>query len=159
PPILRDLVRRTRSHTATRTGASPSDPAKLVARLSKLSRPDQEREMTGLVRLNVAAVLGHEGPDAIQTDRGFLWMGLDSLTAVELRNRLNSLTGLRMPSTLLFDHPTVARLTVFILQELSPADAFSTDYVLAELARIGRSLSTEIQDSDARKKIGAYLTG
>ncbi|GLW99273.1 type I polyketide synthase [Microtetraspora sp. NBRC 16547] len=118
PPLLRGLV-----PPAARRAAGEQDAASLTQRIAGLSRSEREAVLRELVLTHVAAVLGFAGPDAVPAGTGFPEMGFDSLTAVELRNRLIGLTGQRLPATLVFDHPTPDALVAHLLEELAPAAA------------------------------------
>nr|WHM27952.1 NftM1 [Streptomyces conglobatus] len=78
-----------------------------------------EREVWSLVRSHTAAVLGHADPQLVEPDSTFKELGFDSVTAVQLRDRLNTATGLRTPTSLLFDHPTPTVLVRHLCEELS----------------------------------------
>ncbi|MEN3357953.1 MAG: hypothetical protein V7637_1935 [Mycobacteriales bacterium] len=116
PALLRGLVRQPTRRAATADSAAGAPG--LRGRLLGLPTAEQDRALGDLVRGQVAVVLGHGAAELIEADRAFSTLGFDSLTAVELRNRLNAATDLRLPATLLFDHPTTAALTAFLRAEL-----------------------------------------
>jgi thioesterase domain-containing protein/acyl carrier protein len=111
PTVLRDLVQRRRR--------ARKSPAPLSERLA--SAPESERPaiILDVVLSHAAAVLGHSSQDAVDPSRTLGELGLDSLGAVELRNRLSEATGLRLPATIAFDHPTSAALAEHVRRELS----------------------------------------
>ncbi len=115
PPLLRGLVRTTTRRGVARVSEAAPD---LVRRLTALAEADQLGLLVEIVRGQVAGVLGHATVDRIDPDRSFHELGFDSLTAVELRNRLTTETGLRLPATLVFDHPTATLLGEYLLAEL-----------------------------------------
>ncbi|BCJ69235.1 hypothetical protein Prubr_62560 [Polymorphospora rubra] len=114
PPILRALV----GSTATRRPAAGTASG-WAQRLAALTTDEARAQVETQVRALVAQVLGHGSAEAVPADRAFRDLGFDSLTAVDLRNRVNAVTGLRLPSTLVFDHPTPTALADHIHRQLS----------------------------------------
>lgn len=119
-PLLRRLPEAQQALTPSdsTTAAAMNGPI-LAQRLVGLSGPERSRAILELVRAQAAAVLGHSGADAIQPQRAFRETGFDSLTAVELRNRLSTATGMRLSTTVVFDHPTPADLADLIETQIS----------------------------------------
>ncbi|MHC5909261.1 acyl carrier protein, partial [Streptomyces sp. S6] len=113
PPVLRHLAGRTRRRAAADDGA----PA-LTARLAGLDADARAEIVVGIVRHHVAAALGHASPDDVPADTNFEGLGFTSLTVLELRNRLAAATGLRLPTTLAFDHPTPRALARYLTTRL-----------------------------------------
>ncbi|MEU1607811.1 SDR family NAD(P)-dependent oxidoreductase, partial [Micromonospora matsumotoense] len=130
PALLRGLVPLPARRAAQTAGAA--DAAQGLARqFAGLTPAERDRLTLDLVRVHVAAVLGHDGAEAIAPRRAFNELGFDSLAAVELRNRLNAATGLRLPATLVFDYPTPAALAEFVVSTVLGTDV---DVVVPELA-------------------------
>ncbi|MCI4065633.1 acyltransferase domain-containing protein [Micromonospora sp. R77] len=133
-PLLDELpeVRRALDSAGPAAGAEAGDDG-LRRRLADRSAAEQTRELLDLVRTHAAAVLGHDAADGIDPGRAFRELGFDSLTAIELRNRLGAVTGLRLPATLVFDHAQPRRLAAHLRAELfggpdgpDPAEAGGT---------------------------------
>ncbi|MEU8927921.1 type I polyketide synthase [Kitasatospora sp. NPDC048545] len=117
PTMFRALLPGGR-RTASATGTGAATMTALAARLYELRETDRLRHVVDLIRTEAAAVLGHASPQAVAADRDFHDLGIDSLTALELRNRLTAVTGLRLPATLVFDHPTPAAIADLVLAEV-----------------------------------------
>jgi NADP-dependent 3-hydroxy acid dehydrogenase YdfG/acyl carrier protein len=136
PPVLRSLA------PAARRQAGSGDAAALRRRLLTLAPRERDEHLLELVRAQVAAVLGHASADAVAPERAFQELGFDSLSAVELRNRLNAVTGLRLPATLVFDYPNARAVADEIAAGLLPetgeagADADRENQVRQVLAGI-----------------------
>ncbi|MDY7090665.1 MAG: SDR family NAD(P)-dependent oxidoreductase, partial [Actinomycetota bacterium] len=111
PPLLRGLIRTGRA-------ARSRSAAELAHSLAALPATERSAAATDLVRTTVAAVLGHDGASAVPPDRALQDLGMDSLTALDLRNRLATATGLRLPATLVFDHPNASALAAYLLDRL-----------------------------------------
>ncbi|MEU1260428.1 type I polyketide synthase [Streptomyces chartreusis] len=141
--LLADLPDATAA-TRNGTGTPGAEAGELVARLRALPSGERERALGDFVQSRVAAVLGHETSAAIDADRAFKDFGFDSLTAVDLRNQLMAATGLRLATTLVFDHPTPAALGRHLHTELFPddtADTAAQDLTDLDEARLRRILA------------------
>ncbi|MDT3400581.1 type I polyketide synthase, partial [Streptomyces sp. B1866] len=121
PALLRSLAGPVRARRAAASAPEAGGAESLAQRLAALAPDDQEKAIAELVQNQVAAVLNYSTPRTLDLARGFKELGLGSLTAVELRNRLNKATGLRLAATLAFDYPTPTLLIQHLREELAPA--------------------------------------
>ncbi|OBA73672.1 polyketide synthase [Mycobacterium sp. 1554424.7] len=113
-------------------------PAELAEQLERLAPHDRHRRLVELVRLHAAAVLGHSDGDAVNAERAFQDLGFDSLTGVELRNRLKADTGLPLSRTLIFDYPNPAALADQLARQLlaGASEESEDEKVWSELRKI-----------------------
>jgi acyl carrier protein len=140
PPALAELLPKARA------AAPPAEPA-----IDLRAVPDGERPAaaTALVRRVVAAVLGFSSPDQLDGDRTFQEQGLDSLMAVDAKDRLEAAAGATLPATLLFDHPDVERLTAHLLQTVAPAAPAGDDVDAMLTEELAKALAAELRQTEA----------
>jgi acyl transferase domain-containing protein/acyl carrier protein len=86
-----------------------------------LTEQELDSKLLDLVHANVATVLGYDSKDSVSADVAFRDLGIDSMTAVDLRNRINAATGLKLRSTMVFDHPSCAALAEHLKESLRSA--------------------------------------
>ncbi|MFJ6619332.1 type I polyketide synthase [Kitasatospora sp. NPDC091335] len=125
-PLIEDVPEVRQALAGAGTGG-PQDGTALRERLTGLSGEEALALLLETVQRQAAAVLGHSAAGAVAADRAFRDLGFDSLTAVELRDRLTAATGLALPATLIFDHPTPRALAEQITADLLGDDALDGD--------------------------------
>ncbi|CAA9255356.1 MAG: Modular polyketide synthase, partial [uncultured Corynebacteriales bacterium] len=133
--------------------AAAGRPGDLTGRLAVLPPADQQRTLLELVRGQTAHVLGHPDPGTVHPTSTFKELGIDSLTAVELRNRLAAATGLRLPATFVFRHPTPAAIAEDLRTQLCPAPADPAGHIHAELDRVEAAMTGFIAAEDGRGRL------
>jgi NADP-dependent 3-hydroxy acid dehydrogenase YdfG/acyl carrier protein len=163
PDLLRDLV-PARARQAART--APAAPATATAgdslreRLAGLDAGARHSAVLEAVLAQAALVIGHDTPDSLDPERGFLDIGFDSLTAVELRNRLGTLAGVRLPATLMFDHPTPERLAAHLLERMAPAEPPAASPAAADrLEQLEARFAEALADPDLHAGLRVRLRG
>ncbi|WP_408993614.1 type I polyketide synthase [Streptomyces sp. 1268] len=144
-PLLRELPEARRA-SGERSGDDPEPDGRpgdggLAESLAGLTEPEQRRRLLDLVRTHVAVVLGHDSTSAVEPARAFKEVGFDSVTAVDLRNRLGSACGVRLPATVVFDHVSPQALAGHLWTLLCQGE----DGALA-----GRPLTVELDRLEAR---------
>ncbi|ASQ92837.1 type I polyketide synthase [Streptomyces sp. 11-1-2] len=155
PPLFRSLVRGAAPQAAT--GAAGPGGAAPAEAFATLSEEDRQQALLKLVRNATATVLGHDTADAIHPAQNFRELGFDSLTAVELRNRLGAATGLRLPATLVFDHPTPSAVVRLLRELLVPAGVAPGGSLLTRLDALDAALTGGIADREQRARIAVRL--
>ncbi|MFB7274946.1 type I polyketide synthase, partial [Streptomyces sp. NPDC056244] len=134
-PGYRDMVA---ARAAAPTGGA--DGGGLRDRLLAMTANRRLETVVELVRTRAVQVLGYPDTDAVGAERSFRDLGVDSLGAVELRNQLNTATGLSLSATLVFDHPTPTALAEHVLRQLLPDDT----------AAVGDGTGTDAEEAEIR---------
>ncbi|WP_344599086.1 type I polyketide synthase [Streptomyces violaceusniger] len=159
PALMRGLVR-----VPHRKVAAGQQSAEAWKEQMALAAPEErEQLLLDLVLTHAASVLGHSGHTDIDPDRALKELGFDSLTAVELRNQLSTTTGMRLPATLVFDHPTPLAVAHYLDSQIRGVGQSETNMsaraVLAEFDKLEVTLSRLRYREDERAQISARLKG
>nr|WP_053719086.1 type I polyketide synthase [Saccharothrix sp. NRRL B-16348] len=126
----------------------------LAEALAGMTGPERERHLLGIVLTEVAAILGHGSVDAVEPRKALREMGFDSLAAVSLRNRITAVSGVSLPATLAFDHPTPLAVAGFLATQVTPqAPTVSVDEHLDKL----RAALAAAPDEHARASLVGRL--
>ncbi|HME74694.1 MAG TPA: SDR family NAD(P)-dependent oxidoreductase, partial [Mycobacterium sp.] len=142
PPMFVDLINARARRQVDDSLAAAKSKSALLQRLEGLPEDEQHAVLLDLVRSHIATVLGSSTPEAIDPDKAFQELGFDSLTAVEMRNRLKAATGLALSPTLIFDYPNSAALAGYFRQELVGTSTEATPQVAPGEAEIQRVVSS-----------------
>ena len=145
PPILSGLL--------SARPARGDGPGTLQRRLSGVAEAEWPHVVMELVREQVADVLGSEAPEAVDVEASFKDLGFDSLTAVELRNGLTRASGLQLPATLVFDHPTPVAVGAYLLGRLPRRQEDGRSAVDGEFERFERLVAQLAQDERTRDEL------
>ncbi|MFD8498696.1 type I polyketide synthase [Amycolatopsis sp. NPDC059657] len=128
----------------------------LIAKLAGMSEAEQTRALLELVRKNVASVLGYDDPSGVEPTRAFKDLGFDSVSAVDLRNRLASAVGKKLPTTMVFDHANPKALAEFMRGEVAPK-ADTGGGITAELDRLEATVAALGADELEQARVTARL--
>lgn len=155
PPLFSELVGRRPRRTPPTASATS-----LTQRLAELSSTAQQALLTELITEHLAATLGHSDPATIDTEDTFADLGMDSLSAIELRNRLKAVTGLTLSPTVVFDHPTPISLAGYLAELLSTSvdgNRKGLDGVEAIVGHLADLVATSGWDGAERAKVIAKI--
>ncbi|MDW3847502.1 SDR family NAD(P)-dependent oxidoreductase [Micromonospora sp. BRA006-A] len=158
-PLISDLpdVRRLAAAEAMGSVEAGDGPESLRERLAGLPAAERFAVLLGLVRGQVAAVLNYPSADSVDEHRAFRELGFDSVTAVELRNRLGAATAVALPVTLVFDYPTPTTLAEYLYAEVAHDDVVTPNALLDDLDRIAEGLDVVARDEAARVRATVRL--
>ncbi|MFF1614049.1 acyltransferase domain-containing protein [Amycolatopsis sp. NPDC058278] len=137
--------------------AGGAEAAGFGRRLAALPAEDRRTEMLALVRTQIAAVLGYRSAGLVETDRAFKELGFESVTAVELRNRLATATELTLPATLAFDHPTAEALAEHLLRLMDDGGSESADAWLSAVDDLEELVAERTPEGTEREKLARRL--
>ncbi|MGW3078674.1 SDR family NAD(P)-dependent oxidoreductase, partial [Kitasatospora sp. NPDC001132] len=154
PPMVRALAARTPARRTAQAGPAATDKPQLSPlpeRLAALSPVESRQLLLEVVRGHVAEVLGHSSAEAVDPERAFGELGVDSLSALELRNRISADTGLRLSSTLTFDYPTPVAIVDHLFDELVE-DVDGVPDVEAEVIRLESLLEAAASASSVNEE-------
>jgi acyl carrier protein len=156
------LARRPGPGPAAGSTTGPDDPG-FAARLSRLSPPRRAEPVLTLVRENLAVVCGFAGAAEIGPDRPFQELGIESLAAIELRDRLAAVTGVTLSATAVFDHPTPRILAAALLAAMGLDETSAADRLLAGIQALESSFAEVGTDTQAGpvvyEQVAARLEG
>ncbi|MEW2544127.1 beta-ketoacyl reductase, partial [Micromonospora chalcea] len=158
-PLISEIAEVAAQAAAARADAEDGDQVagELRKRLGELSQAEQTRLLVDLIRTAAGEVIGHDSPYAVEAGRPFRDLGFDSLTAVELRGRLARSTGLSLPSSVVFDHPTPQALAEHLRAELLDEASVEALPTLAELDQLEGALALRDPDDIGRVRITMRL--
>ncbi|MER5337542.1 type I polyketide synthase [Micromonospora sp. NPDC002717] len=158
-PLISDLpdVRRLQAAEKVAGVEAGDGPDSLREQFAGLPAAERLAVLLGLVRSQVAAVLNYPSAESVDEHRAFRELGFDSVTAVELRNRLGSATGVALPVTLVFDYPTPTTLAEYLFAEVAHDDVVTPTALLDDLDRIADSLDVVARDEAARVRATVRL--
>jgi acyl transferase domain-containing protein/NADPH:quinone reductase-like Zn-dependent oxidoreductase len=151
PHSLRLLARAPRRKAAGNDHGQPR--SKFTAQLVGHSPAEQERITLEFVRAQAAAVLGHDSANSVPPDELFRSLGVDSLTGVEFRNRLQTATGLKLSTTIVFDHPTPSKLAQHLRSRIGPEPDTGNGAAPSELADLLTRLEKAARPDDGPLKL------
>ncbi|HEY8985400.1 MAG TPA: beta-ketoacyl synthase N-terminal-like domain-containing protein [Streptomyces sp.] len=149
PPLLAGLE-RSAARRSVSVAPPRTDTASLRGTLEEMSPEERLEHLTDLVVRSACAVLGHTDPGRVRAEQPFTDLGFDSLTAVELRNRLGAATGLTLPATVTFDHPTPLAVARHLLDALGSDGPGSAAALLGQLDRLDGALADAHLDDEDR---------
>ncbi|SNS51617.1 type I polyketide synthase [Rhodococcoides kyotonense] len=153
PPLFRGLVQQSAARQPT-SAVHGTGPGAWAETLAERTVPEGRHLMLDVVRSAAATVLGYDAADSVDPDQAFKELGFDSLAAVALRNQLGATTGLRLPPTLVFDHPSARAVAEFLRAELVPDPLTAA---LADVERLRAAVAEIEGDGDSRAEIAARL--
>ncbi|MET9487045.1 type I polyketide synthase [Nocardia sp. NPDC006630] len=154
PPFFRALL-----HARPRATQQMGDPTQLAKRLAGLSPSEQHETVIELLKTPISMVLGYSSPDAVQPDREFTEMGIDSLSSIELGTHLRALTGVKLANSVIFQYPTVSLLARHVMDQITPEDAELADPIIAEVEMLLERLSAIHDGGPVPEELMARLTG